>query len=131
MEVREVHLSRSASAVTRARGWLAEQVGAAADVDEQVREDLLVMASELVTNVLMHTSSTPTLSLAEDGTRVRVAVHDDDPHLPELRGRQPERVGGNGLLIVDAWSDDWGVERHPGNGKTVWFSLARRATADT
>lgn len=128
MGQRLVRLTRSATAVTRARRWLTDEV-AGSSVGRQAHEDLLVMASELVTNVLMHTSSTPVLSVTVDGDRVRVAVHDDDPHLPQLRERAPERVGGNGLLIVDAWAAEWGVEPHEGNGKTVWFTVPIVATA--
>lgn len=129
MGQRLVRLTRSATAVTRARRWLADEV-AKSPVGRQAQEDLLVMASELVTNVLMHTTSTPVLSVSEDGDRLRVAVHDDDPHLPELRERAPERVGGNGLLIVDAWAAEWGVEQHEGDGKTVWFTVPTTAPAN-
>lgn len=128
MGQRLVRLTRSATAVTRARRWLADEVSRT-PVDHQAREDLLVMASELVTNVLMHTTSTPVLSVSEEGDRLKVAVHDDDPQLPLLRARAPERVGGNGLLIVDAWAAEWGVDRHDGNGKTVWFTVPTAATA--
>jgi hypothetical protein len=38
----------------------------------------------------------------------------------------PERVGGLGLVVVDAVSREWGVARFPG-GKTVWALVARPA----
>jgi hypothetical protein len=38
--------------------------------------------------------------------------------------RVPDEHGGRGVLILDALATSWGVQGHPGSGKTVWFELA-------
>ena len=69
----------------------------------------------------MHTDDDPQMAVNANGHAIRVAVSDGDPHVPQMEPRLPTRVGGNGLRIVDALSNHWGVERVPGDGKTVWF----------
>ncbi len=80
-----------------------------------------MMTSELVANVLRHTVDEPCLVVLATPQQVHVAITDHDPTVPAVAPRSPMRVGGNGLRIIDALSDRWGVQRHDGNGKTVWF----------
>jgi anti-sigma regulatory factor (Ser/Thr protein kinase) len=81
--------------------------------------------TELVANVVRHVPGRrcSIVFLCETGG-VRVEVTDDDPALPS-RGAEGavEEEAGRGLLLVEAVTDDWGVEPRGGGrtGKTVWF----------
>ncbi len=119
MSKMSVRLNRSPTAPATARAWLSDALPRPA-MDGR-RADVLVMASELVANVLQHTDSCPVLALEQEPGAVRISVSDDVHGAPEVAIARPAAVGGNGLRIVAAWSDHWGVDRHPADGKTVWF----------
>lgn len=122
-----ITLARELSAVGDARRWLADQLERTAGLAADSRDLVLLMASELVSNVIIHTDSEPQLAVSDAGTGVRVEVHDDDPRVPQPRAQEPNRVGGNGLLIVSSFSDDWGVDQVPDDGKVVWFTAGTGA----
>ncbi len=113
-------LGREPEAVAATREWLM-QGEPWSELSEDSQADLLVMASELVSNVLLHTTSVPGISFGRRGEWVRFAVMDGDDRRPRVLPVDPHRVGGNGLRVVDAWSDRWGVDAEPGGGKTVWI----------
>ncbi|MCU1452955.1 MAG: putative regulatory protein [Acidimicrobiales bacterium] len=118
-------------AVSEARRWLGESLHRSApDLGSTRIEEALLMASELVTNVVEHTSSEPEVTVTQTADSVRVEVSDEDPGTPVVQPANPTRVGGNGLRIVDRWSDTWGVTSRPGDGKVVWFSVARGDATD-
>ncbi len=79
--------------------------------------------TELVANVVRHVPDRRCEVLLLRQTRgVRVEVTDDFGHLPVLRAEStPCDEGGRGLLLLDAMSDKWGVDRRHGGGKSVWF----------
>jgi anti-sigma regulatory factor (Ser/Thr protein kinase) len=86
-----------------------------------LRDDLALVASEVVANAVMHGSSTPdehVLIHAEFGPRkVRITVTDGGRGFDPANA--PRRAGGGyGLRIVDALAQRWGVT--PGS---VWFEL--------
>jgi anti-sigma regulatory factor (Ser/Thr protein kinase) len=118
-------------AVSEARGWLGESLRLSApDLSSARLEEALLMASELVTNVVEHTSSEPEVTVTQTADSVRVEVGDEGPGTPVVQPPNPTRIGGNGLRIVDRWSDTWGVISRPGDGKVVWFSVTRGDAAD-
>jgi anti-sigma regulatory factor (Ser/Thr protein kinase) len=88
--------------------------------------DAVLMTSELVTNVMMHTPDGCTLGLTYDPALgiVRVEVSDSSPQLlATVRSTPPsDRVGGFGLKLVTRLADKWGHEVDP-HRKTVWFEL--------
>jgi len=87
-------------------------------------DDLVLMASELMANALTHAATAePRVRLVDGGGCVSVAVTDASVAAPEVQHRDGNRVGGNGLRIVEALADHWGVHQHDGLGKSVWFSL--------
>ena len=73
--------------------------------------DAGVMVSELVANALEHARSEATVSLEVGEDQAKVSVHDDSAELPAVQPIDPHRVGGNGMRVVDAFSESWGVER--------------------
>jgi anti-sigma regulatory factor (Ser/Thr protein kinase) len=89
-----------------------------------------LIVSELVTNAIVHGGMAPRgpaarLWLSSDGERVLVQVWDRARQMPALRDVQPEAVGGRGLVLVNALSEDWGAYR-PARlpGKIVWSVIA-------
>jgi two-component sensor histidine kinase len=87
-----------------------------------------LLATELVTNALQHTTGGAVLTatlLPGRGPRLRVEVQDSVSRRPRPNGaRTEEATSGRGLLLVEALADQWGVlarGREP--GKVVWFEL--------
>lgn len=122
-----ITLAQGLHAPAQARAWLGRRLGALADLPLQVRDDALLLVSELVTNAVRHGDPDIVLSLSVRYGRVRVAVQDSGASLPVLPAVAPsiDRPTGRGLLIVSATAADWGVERLPdGGGKRVWAELA-------
>jgi hypothetical protein len=88
------------------------------------------LVSELVTNCVEHakTVSAMVLLVHTAGT-LRIEVRDHDPvNLPVRRDTGPDDTSGRGLLIIEAWSDRWGV-RVGDSGKSVWCELAAPRSA--
>ncbi len=119
------HLDRDPASLHLVRQWLTDELRARTELDRSGVDDAVVMASELITNVLAHTDADYRIRLIDQGERLRIEVEDPSPGVPVMRERDPGRVGGNGLRIVDAWSDDWGVTPLDGGGKVVWFTIRR------
>jgi anti-sigma regulatory factor (Ser/Thr protein kinase) len=79
-----------------------------------------LVASELVSNAVLHARSTCRMSVAVDETGLRIGVRDYAPG-HELRTRPVDfaEPSGRGLHLVAMVSSEWGVHRHP-DGKTAW-----------
>ena len=83
-------------------------------------EAATLVASELVSNAVQHARSTCRVSVAVDGTGLRIGVRDYAPgHEPRTRPVDLDRPAGWGLHLVAMLSSEWGVHRHP-DGKTAW-----------
>ncbi len=96
-------------------GW---EPGADAD-----RLDVLeLLASELITNSLVHARSELEITADRDQRGVRVAVSDLDSRRPVVLPYDEHALGGRGLALVDVLADEWGVDQLP-EGKAVWFRL--------
>ena len=84
-----------------------------------------VLTAELSSNAVDHAATPFTVAVGhEKGGALIVEVHDDDPTLPVMVPAGPESPRGRGLVLVDAFSQDWGVEMTHEDGKRVWFRLA-------
>jgi anti-sigma regulatory factor (Ser/Thr protein kinase) len=81
-----------------------------------------LMASELVTNSVLHTSGEFELALSADSEVLHLEVVDHSERLPTLQNPDADAPGGRGLLIIEALSDRWGVDVR-GSGKAVWFEI--------
>ncbi|WP_459249630.1 ATP-binding protein [Streptomyces youssoufiensis] len=83
-----------------------------------------LLASELVTNAYRNAHADAFVSMDWQPGDFRLTVWDTGARLPVPRAAAvgDECGRGRGLAIVEAGSDDWGVERYDG-GKAVWFSL--------
>jgi anti-sigma regulatory factor (Ser/Thr protein kinase) len=102
-----------------------------AGTDEDVLDTLLLLASELVTNAILHAHTPVELGVCVDGGRALVCVADRMPHSEPLtpRDHSRDRPGGRGLALVADLSDDWGTTSFTG-GKTVWFTMPLTTSVD-
>ena len=87
-------------------------------------DDVVLVASELVSNAVMHTAGDQLddeLDVLWDVQPdcVVVQVTDASPDLPRRRPTNPADARGRGLSIVAALALDWGVRRTE-SGKQVW-----------
>jgi LuxR family maltose regulon positive regulatory protein len=94
-------------------GWgLQELAGSAA-----------LLASELVTNAVVHARTALELRVELHGPWLQVAVKDQDPNLGPLLAAKDGTKRGLGLSIVDRVATTWGVRQDGPDGKTVWGAL--------
>ncbi|HEY6749096.1 MAG TPA: ATP-binding protein, partial [Mycobacteriales bacterium] len=83
------------------------------------------LTTELVSNAIRHTRDELVLTVRLAGGRLRVGVSDSSHRRPQLVQVSKRDTSGRGLQLVEALSDEWGVDPDErGLGKTVWFELA-------
>jgi anti-sigma regulatory factor (Ser/Thr protein kinase) len=82
-----------------------------------------LVVSELVTNAVKYAPGPAMLDLRIVGDAVRVSVWDSDPVLPDVGAADPRRVGGHGMVITLAVSQEYHVHRVP-VGKRVTALIA-------
>ncbi|MEU6398826.1 SpoIIE family protein phosphatase [Streptomyces cinnamoneus] len=94
--------------------------------DEEQVDSAVLMVSEMVTNVLMHTDGDALLvaeAVGELGERrLRVEVADSSDELPHKRHPGEMASSGRGVLLTEMLADAWGVDPR-GEGKSIWFEL--------
>jgi anti-sigma regulatory factor (Ser/Thr protein kinase) len=84
----------------------------------------VLVASELVTNAIVHARTELRLRVELRGDLLHLAVRDGSPRLLRLvTVPDPEAEGGCGLWLVEQLARAWGVNRHPEGGKVVWCTL--------
>ncbi len=117
-------------------------------VDPDLVDTVLLLVTELVTNVVVHAGTDATVDLRHDATGLAISVSDrnpttlgaapsaDDPDrltasdqacdsragASRVRTIEGLRENGRGLAMVDALATAWGTE-HDRTGKKVWFRL--------
>lgn len=96
-------------------------------VPAEVRDVLLLLTSELVTNAVIHARTEVEIGITVTDQSLLVTVHDEDLGRQELPG--PTREGGRGLNLVRALSAASATVHHLGDGKTAWFRLSRGVSA--
>jgi anti-sigma regulatory factor (Ser/Thr protein kinase) len=109
------------TSVAAARRFAGQALG---DVPPEVFDAVALMVSELATNSIRHAKTGFHLSITTAPQSVRVEVTDVGAGVPTVRSPGPTDPTGRGLKIVEAFSDDWGVEYGVPRDKTVWFKLA-------
>jgi anti-sigma regulatory factor (Ser/Thr protein kinase) len=95
-----------------------------ADVARESIDDVVLVASELVGNAVVHTGVQDDLDVSWELEPGAVVVRVADPSgvLPRPRSPDDTVTGGRGLAIVAALASDWGVHRSPA-GKQVWARI--------
>jgi len=119
------------ASVPRARAWLRDRLGAR----HPALDDVLLLASELVTNAVRHSDSrdagTVTVVAAALPGVIHVVVIDDGaatvPRVggaesPEFPVCDEESEGGRGLFLVEMLASAWGTY-DDGSGRAVWFEV--------
>ncbi|WP_433549441.1 SpoIIE family protein phosphatase [Streptomyces sp. CA-294286] len=95
-----------------------------ADADQV--DSAVLMVSEMVTNVLVHTDGDALLTARATGPvgkrRLRVEVTDISDELPHKRRPGEMASSGRGLLLMEMLAHEWGVDPR-GQGKSIWFEL--------
>ncbi|MFJ8695695.1 SpoIIE family protein phosphatase [Streptomyces roseolilacinus] len=99
--------------------------------DEDQLDSAVLMVSEMVTNVLVHTDG-DALLVAEargehGGRRLRVEVADASDELPHRRRPGEMASSGRGLVLMETLAHAWGVDPR-GEGKSIWFELYEGGT---
>ena len=107
--------------VARARRFLAEQCRRWRCQD--IVEDVLLVATELVTNALLHAGSRCELRARQASGILRLEVRDAGPGVPDPRAAGTEDENGRGLVLVSALCTAWGVDSGTGPGKLVWAEM--------
>jgi anti-sigma regulatory factor (Ser/Thr protein kinase) len=112
-------LSHSRS-VARARRFCSEALHA---VGSDLRDDALLVVTELVTNAVLHarTAFTVTVQVLPDGVLLR--VNDAVAAAPSVVRRSSSAESGRGMLLVERLSTAWGTMPDDTGGKAVWALL--------
>jgi serine phosphatase RsbU (regulator of sigma subunit)/anti-sigma regulatory factor (Ser/Thr protein kinase) len=89
-------------------------------------ETAVLLVSEMVTNVLVHTDENAVLLAQITGIpgtrRLRVEVGDLSDDMPHRRSPGELASSGRGLVLIEELADAWGVDPR-GDGKSIWFEL--------
>jgi anti-sigma regulatory factor (Ser/Thr protein kinase) len=92
------------------------------DCGEDVASVAMLLASEIVTNAIVHARSKAFVRVQLTDGVLRIEVHDATRQLPTPRPHNPHAESGRGLMLVDAYSSVWGTNE-AGDGKVVWFEV--------
>jgi anti-sigma regulatory factor (Ser/Thr protein kinase) len=117
-------LEPTPSSVRAARSHVRQTLAAGA-VDAGVTDTVELLTSEVVTNAVLHAATGCEVEVAVSPDRVRVEILDHSGDIPVRRAPSPDAETGRGLMIVEQLAQAWGFEPVPGDGKLVWFEVAR------
>lgn len=87
-----------------------------------VVDSATLVASELVTNVVLHARTDLEVVVERQGEGARIEVADGSPMLPSVKDYGVEGSTGRGLRMVAAVAAEWGVSPRR-EGKVVWVEL--------
>jgi len=116
-----------AAGVRTARDAIASWLECRDEVDE-LRSTLRLVASELVTNALRHTTGYVQVTIGHVLGGVKIRVFDESLELPWPHPTSVEGTSGRGLVILDALTDAWGAHHAVVGGrfgKVVWATCGR------
>jgi anti-sigma regulatory factor (Ser/Thr protein kinase) len=85
-------------------------------------DDVALLVSELVTNVVRHTEAGAMMRLTRAPLHLRCSVIDDGGNLPHRRHPSPTDQSGRGLLLVETIASSWGSTATAGHTE-VWFEV--------
>jgi len=115
-----------ALAVSQARRFLRQALqDLLGDHDgSELADTLLMAATELTTNAVLHARTEFVVRVAVDAVHVRVEVTDGNSRVPQPCLAPADATSGRGLAIIEGSGLQRGIDRHPG-GKTVWLQAQR------
>ncbi len=93
-----------------------------------VADDVILLASEIATNAVVHTASgkdgTFTVVVQPGDGMVRVEIHDGGSDtMPDIRSAEELAGSGLGLGLVETLATRWGYLGDR-DGRVVWFEVA-------
>ena len=91
-------------------------------MSDEVVDEMVLMASELVTNAFMHGRPPIDLRLRRSRNEIVLEVQDRGTFKPRRRRAEEDDESGRGLQIVSMLADSWG-SRATGSGKSVWCTV--------
>ena len=91
-------------------------------IPEPPLEDTVLLAGELVSNVVQHARTRMQIHVTRRDRVVRVEVHDRNTHEPRAASGSLDATSGRGLFLVENLASNWGVEPTV-DGKAVWFEI--------
>ncbi|MEU9112516.1 ATP-binding protein [Streptomyces sp. NPDC048483] len=102
--------------------------------DQQVRDDVELVVSELFTNAVRHTDSEKVgCEVTLVGSYIRIEITDEGGagvSAPHAQPGSVDKEGGRGLFLVGALSESWGTRPDDGGrGRVVWADLPYTAAA--
>jgi phosphoserine phosphatase RsbU/P len=132
--VRRLRLPAAGTSPAAARGAVSALLGAVGL--GELRDEALLLTSELVTNGVVHAGTDLELEISADPDGVQITVTDFASPNPALvatevrvgkaTGASAEPAeGGRGLLLVSKFATRWGTS-HESGGRTIWFRIDRR-----
>ena len=92
-----------------------------------MRDDALLVASELTSNAVRHSGTAPTgeielrAQLVPEGVMIEVIDEGRSGDVPHTRRSDADGPGGFGLPVIEAIALRWGAERL--SGTRVWAQL--------
>lgn len=91
----------------------------------ELREDAVLITSELVTNAAQHAPGSDTfrLEVTRRAGGVRISLADGNALFPAVQQLDADRPSGRGMRIVESLAARWGTEKHHDGGKRVWVDL--------
>jgi anti-sigma regulatory factor (Ser/Thr protein kinase) len=98
--------------LTHVRAW-------GVPLDEEMWEGVRLVASELITNAVVHGGGCATVALYYDDGRLLLVVHDGNPAEPRRRQATGDDEAGRGLALVESLAVRSGWEPTV-TGKKVW-----------
>ncbi|CAK7284849.1 ATP-binding protein [Streptomyces misionensis] len=117
-------ITGDSSDVPAARRLLVEQARAwGVPLNEETACTVSVVASELVTNAVVHTTGTVTISLYHQPGRLLIEVLDTSSDVPLVHEAGIEEEHGRGMALVGALAARIGWQ-HVDRGKRVWAEVA-------
>jgi CheY-like chemotaxis protein len=116
-----VDLGPDLADVARARRFVAERCGEWGC--HTLVDDAELVATELVTNALVHARTRCELRVRWARGILHIEVEDRGSGAPDLHVADDRAEHGRGLLIVSALCAAWGVDARPPAGKRVWAQL--------
>lgn len=95
-------------------------------LNEEMREGVRLVASELITNAVVHGGGLATVGLYYDDGRLLLVVHDGNPAEPRREYTTGDDEAGRGLAMVEflATRNGWDPTTR---GKKVWAECALEA----
>src|SRR4051795_3812088 len=125
---RQLTLPPAPDSARHARRFVAE-VLTDARADATLLDVATLLTSELVTNGIVHAHTALRVVVDVTDRYIRVEVADGNPSLPARRDYDDSAMTGRGMEMVELLSHEFGAEPIDGDGKRVWFRLARGGTS--